>query len=1127
MIERQVLELAIRRVYRRWVIRVVVRGLGLTATVTVLAVLVGAWTAELFRYSETALTIARVASLGAMAAAAHWTLIRPLRRRVSPARVALYLEEHEPSLGNAVLSAAELAQGAPGSAVSPALAERVVRAAVDRLSRVEYGSRVERVPLARATTVLAAAALGGIGLFGGSGSLSRAASALLPWSRATGSPYRVELLLRDTTIARGSDLRVSARLVNFSASEVELVLHRGEEPEWERTPMTLEEGSGYYTAFLLKIDQPITLFAEAAGVRSPVARIDVADLPYVKAIALEYRFPAYTGLAPQRVEGTGDIAALRGSMVVIEVTPTTPVTAGSIVRDGRDSFPLQPTSDGKLVGQLRADKEGYYRIVFESAAAGRVVGSPDYVIEVLEDQAPSARLAVPGRDLNVTAVEEVYLEAVAEDDYGVTRLELVYSVNGGAEQRTALYAGGGRREVSAGHTFFLEEWGLKPGDLVSYYARAFDARPAAQPAASDIYFLKVRPFDRAYRQAEEQPGAGAGSGEMNTALSERQREIVAATFNLVRDRSRYSADEFRENLATLALAQGKLREEVETLSQRIRSRGIVALDSTFREVAEALEAAVPEMLRAEELLGRREAADALGPEQRALQQLQRAEAAFREVQVARGQGGGAGGAAASAEELADLFDLELDKLRNQYERVERGRRSEARAELDAAMEKLRELAQRQQQENERLRAWADRSATASGDPRAGQRRLAQEAEELARQLERLARQESRPQLEQTARQLRQAAEAMRRAAAAGGDGLAQGRTALDRLRAARRMLEEQRGSALRASVDEALRQAEELREEQERVRAAVGELGEPVERSPERIRQLQERKASMASRLEDLERDLDRLATTIRTEQPEASRQLAAAASFIRDAKLREKILYSRGVIQSRSSDYARNFEEQIAADLQQLSDSVREARDAVGETREQRLARALEQTRDLVRGLESLGERLRSRQQNLPQRSPPMPGSEGGRLGERAEGARSQAAGGAPAQGGGFGGWLSPGEIRQFEREFARQLEESRELRELLRREGIDVGELDLLIGRLRALANPARYGDPRSLGALQDDVVQGLKEFEYAVRRMLEGPDRPAVLSGGSAEVPARYRRLVEEYFRTLSEQAGREPR
>ena len=56
----------------------------------------------------------------------------------------------------------------------------------------------------------------------------------------------------------------------------------------------------------------------------------------------------------------------------------------------------------------------------------------------------------------------------ANDDYGVRDVRLVYSVNAGPEDTISVFqtSGAPLAEVSAGHTLFLEEWQLEPGDLV-------------------------------------------------------------------------------------------------------------------------------------------------------------------------------------------------------------------------------------------------------------------------------------------------------------------------------------------------------------------------------------------------------------------------------------------------------------------------------------------------------------------------------------------------------------------------------------------------------------------------------------------------------------------------------------
>ena len=62
---------------------------------------------------------------------------------------------------------------------------------------------------------------------------------------------------------------------------------------------------------LFDLAAPVEYFVEANGVRSKHYTLKVVDLPYVQQLELEYHFPAYTGLAPQKVEDGGDIAVLQ------------------------------------------------------------------------------------------------------------------------------------------------------------------------------------------------------------------------------------------------------------------------------------------------------------------------------------------------------------------------------------------------------------------------------------------------------------------------------------------------------------------------------------------------------------------------------------------------------------------------------------------------------------------------------------------------------------------------------------------------------------------------------------------------------------------------------------------------
>ena len=149
---------------------------------------------------------------------------------------------------------------------------------------------------------------------------------------------------------------------------------------------------------------------------------------------------------------------------------------------------------------------------------------------------------------------------------------------------------------------------------------------------------------------------------------------------------------------------------------------------------------------------------ALPEEQTALQQLLRAEALFKEIQVSFSQS--QSGAPASAQELADLVDLELDRTKNQYETMQQSQQFKREQKLDEALEKLKELARRQEQLAERKRRQSGQSSAMNN---MSQQQLMQEADQLARQLERLSRQQKEQQLSGISSRLREAAKQMRQA----------------------------------------------------------------------------------------------------------------------------------------------------------------------------------------------------------------------------------------------------------------------------------------------------------------------------------------------------------------------------
>jgi hypothetical protein len=1102
----------IRGVRRRWRAKVGLRGAAIVTAAGLLAFAGSAYAMDHFRYEPWAVTSFRLFAYVALLALATRFLVLPLWGRVSDERVALYLEENEPSLQAAVLSAVEVG-GQPrmveGPDVSRALIARLVETAVEKCQTIEYGRPVERPGLRRASALLAAAAAVGMAIAILSPAFLRHAAPFLlaPWRVRAASPYAIEVDPGNVTVPRGSSQTVTARLRGFDAEAVEVAVRSGQSSDWKRWPMTADAAARGFRFVLFGLESGSDYFVEASGVRSVVFRIEVADLPYVQRIDVEYHFPSFTGLPPQTHEDTGDVAALAGTEVRVKVTPTMRVAAGRLRIEGAEPQAMTVAADGTLSAAFKVLAEGFYRIELPRRDGSMLASSPDYTIDVLADQPPSVTLLKPGRDAKVTAIEEVFTELKAEDDYGVARAELVYSVNGSPEKTLVLHQGRARKALSGAHTFFLEELALEPGDFISYFARARDQGLSPQTSTTDIYFMEVRPFGREYRQAEQGGGGGAGGARADDALSFQQRQIIAATFKLVRDRARTSDKQHGEDVAMLALVQGRLQAQVQSLVQRMANRGVLAPGPEFEKTAQSLRSAAGEMASARARLEGKKAREALPPEQAALKHLQRAEAAFRDVQVSFEQGGaGSGGGTMNAEDLADLFELELDKLKNQYETVQRGSQEQADAQVDEAMERLRELARRQEQEIERRRQLAGRLPNQAGGGGSGsQRDLAEDTEELARRLERLARETSSPAMQETARRLQDAANAMKRSGGGGqGGSVGESAAALERLRDARRSLETSQSGRVERGVQEARRQAEAMARAQEKIAAeAEAELvREGTGQESGRIERLLERKDALASQVSDLEGQLDRMARDARSGKKHAARKLQEAADGIRDRKLKDKIRYSKGVVKAGAAEQSRQLEAEIGSDIEALGRKLEEAAGAAGPSDGEKRTAALERMRDLAGHLESLQERLREG----------SPGNGSSREGAQADGSHRGGAGDGPV------------EARQLRRELRERLREAEALAKELGAGG-PRPDLQDVLRRLRQFEDERIYREPLGLARLIGSVVEGLKSTEFALRRDLEGPDRERLLLSGTQDLPPGWQPLVEEYYRSLSKKPGRD--
>jgi hypothetical protein len=712
------------------------RGAAITAVaalaLTVLAVLV----ANKFAFSDGSVLGARLFLFLGLALAIAAALVIPVIR-LNRRHAARRTEGRFPQFEERLLTFAEKLDANPADPFLPLLADDALAVAHEAhpasVARTGWIFSFSSAAVA-AVLVLLWLATSGPGFLGYGASLLWAG---LP--KGDMKPfYAIQVDPGNRTIRKRADQLISAQLKGFTAPRVRFVAKYASGSQWEQVEMRTEAGSSSYQFLIAGVPESLEYYVEAGGVRSPSYKLTVVDLPAVKRIRVTYHYPGWAGMKDAVEDPGGDLRAVEGTTGEVAVETDRPLSNGILMLDDGSKIYLRSGAGGMLVASVPIEKDGMYHVAaIENAEDVRL--SEDYFIEAMKDRPPEVKIVRPGRDFRASPIEEVTVAVDARDDFGLRSVELRYSVNGGAEKSVPLMQSKDGKTSSASTVIALEDFKVEPGDIVSLYAIAKDAR---QSTKTDMFFIEAQPFERNYTQSQQDGGDAASGGDDDQAnqqdqISKRQKEIITATWNQAKGQGAKGTD--AENAAFLSQVQSKLKDQARSLADRMKARQLEEAGDAFKTFVDDMEKAAAEMQPASDKLKGAKWQDALAPEQRALQYLLRAEATFRDIQVAfgrQGGGGGGGGANGATRDLEGLFDLELDTEKNQYEGARQNQSADQRQrQVDEAMQKLQDLARRQQELAEQQR----RDGQQTAQQRWQQEQLRREAEQLRQQMEQLQR----------------------------------------------------------------------------------------------------------------------------------------------------------------------------------------------------------------------------------------------------------------------------------------------------------------------------------------------------------------------------------------------------
>jgi hypothetical protein len=739
----------------------------------------------------------------------------------------------------------------------------------------------------------------------------------------------------DTSVEQGTPVVILARFEGRVPPAVDLLFgETGQEPQRIALSRTLDDP--VFGGILQDVRSNLLYHVEYADERSRDYTISVYQCPELLKADAKIVYPAYTKLPAKTIKDTRQISVVEGSEVTLTLTLNKPVTTARLVP--KTGIALGLTVDARdpnvLTTSLTASQSQRYELHMADAQGRSNKLPPRFAIDVHKNLPPELTPVFPSGDVVVSPLEEISLEASVSDDYGVTDYGFSYSLAGTQGRDVVLsQTESSNEKPQIRYLLTMEDLKAQPDQLLTYYFWADDIGPDGKPrrTASDLYFAEVRPFEEVFRESQsfqdqqnqdQQNQQGNQQDRPGERLAQLQKQIISATWNIKQQAEQSSAvrahdgsplsDSHKEDLNVVRQSEaGALEQAGEALKEAEDPAGMKALQAASGHMQTALD----HLTKASESASTAELTPALASEQSAYQELLKLRQ--REHQVAQGRNARRAANANSERFQQQLQQLQLTQRENRYEtqRLAQSREQSARSEDLQMLNRLRDLARRQNEMSDKLREAQAALRQAQNE---------QQRQEALRELRRL-RDEQLEALRDTDELQQQMENSQNRRR------LADARQRLDDSRSGIRESAEamEQGMISRAisSATRAQRQLEQMRDEFQR--RTSSQFSEQMRGMREEAQQLDQREEKIA---QELGQQIDTKQKTLAG--PDANRELADRIGQQREGM--KKLIDQMKEV----SEQAENSEPLLS---RTLYDTLREAST-------ESLDKSLEMTRELLR---------------------------------------------------------------------------------------------------------------------------------------------------------------------------------
>ena len=261
-------------------------------------------------------------------------------------------------------------------------------------------------------------------------------------------------------------------------------------------------------------------------------KLTIYPVPVIEDISWHVTPPSYTGLKSFVVLNAGNLAIPEGSDLITRLSsPDNQMNVNLSFDGGQKKLTWKESfyeADWGAKEYFISGKEEFDIYFVATNKKGYSAESENIRIAVIKDSSPVVEIVQPGTDIGLTPDDSTLIKIFSSDDYGLSSLQLVVGIGDKMRYFPMRIDGDTDHEI----LLSMNNLGVNPGDLVSYYARASDNKVTEnQSSRSDIYFIEIYSSkDQSDRNDQQNSSLPSGSSQRELPV----REFIERTKQIIR-----------------------------------------------------------------------------------------------------------------------------------------------------------------------------------------------------------------------------------------------------------------------------------------------------------------------------------------------------------------------------------------------------------------------------------------------------------------------------------------------------------------------------------------------------------------------------------------------------------------